>query len=99
MSAIPAKCPREDGGSAIEGLFQTHALALSQIKIGLDMRDMMQHEMAGFVEIAMLQRGDNVAMLVVAAAGHRRLAIKRDDQRGARHQLFHEAQQDCVARY
>lgn len=51
-----------------EGLAQIVALVLPHIEIGFDMVNMMDHLMAGGVEIAAFDGGHNILMFLMAAA-------------------------------
>lgn len=72
-------------------------LAHPEVEVGLDMIDMADHQRAGGLDVAAFDRGEDVVMLVMAAARHARLSVERDDERGARHQLIHEPPQNGVA--
>ena len=53
----------------------------TKIEVGLDMVDVMEHQLAGTRGVAMLQRLQNADMLEMAAARDARSTVERDDQR------------------
>jgi hypothetical protein len=59
-----------EGGvkSELEGFAKVAALVFAHVEVGLDMVDVVDHQMAGAIEIVALDRRDDILMFLMAAA-------------------------------
>ena len=64
---------------------------------GLDVADVRRHEPLGGLEVATLQRSDDLHVLAAALAGIVRRLIQHRDERGARGQVAQRVGEQCVA--